>query len=350
MDLTNTVDVAVLGGGVTGLAAALRLRAIVPTASVTVIEAGAKLGGKLCGEVIDDCVVDGGPDLCIESKLSRAHAFEELGIASELIPVNPAGLPTFRRCGGELHAMPRVLADGLVTMRSGMHDMVKLMASAIRDVDLRLGVRVLSVDRGGGSWTLGLSDGTTLEASAVICALPGTVSAKLFAGIFPRFAAAASEVTYLPMTTVSAAWAADEVPKELHGTGFIEDVPVDGALTACTWTTSKIPMRSPYDVILLRGYVRTADTEHATRIAVQEMSGFLGVCVKPLWTRAFSWAEAVPQYPADHHERVRDLRAELDQDADFAFAGAAWDGIGIGDCMCSGESAAERIAASLQPV
>ena len=348
--MTNTVDVAVIGGGVTGLAAALRLRAIVPRASVTVIEAGAKLGGKLCGEVIDDCVIDGGPDLCLESKLSRAHAFDELGIASELIPVNPAGLPTFRRSGGELHAMPRVLTEGLVTMRSGMHDMVNLMASAIRDVDLRLGVRVLSVERAAGSWTLGLSDAATLEASAVICALPATASARLFADVFPRFAEAASRVTYVPMTTVSAAWAADEVPKELHGTGFIEDVPADGALTACTWTTSKIPMRSPYDVILLRGYVRSADTERATRIAVEEMSGFLGVCRKPLWTRAFSWSDAVPQYPVDHAETVRDLRAELEQHADFAFGGAAWDGIGIGDCMCSGERAAERIAAALQPV
>jgi protoporphyrinogen oxidase len=347
--LTREVDVAVLGGGVAGLAAAIRLRTMVPAASIALIEAEATPGGKLCGEVRDGCIIDGGPDLCIESKLARATTFHALGIGSELIPVNPAGLPTFRRSRGALTPMPGVVTDGLVTMRSGMHDIVRLMMSALIGARLHLGTEVNSVRRGSDGWIVESSDGMTIRAAAIVCALPAAPAAGLFTGVIPQFAEAASRVHYLPLTTVSAAWRADAVPKALAGTGFIEMDPADGELTACTWTSSKIPTRSPSDVVLLRGYVRTADSAHATQVAVGEMSGFLDATAEPLWTRAHSWAHALPQYPPHHDVAVSNLRSSLEPVTDFAFAGAAWDGVGIGDCMCSGENAAERIAAILTP-
>jgi oxygen-dependent protoporphyrinogen oxidase len=347
--VTDPVDVAVLGGGVTGLAAALRLRALLPEATVALVDAAPKPGGKVCGELVQNCVIDGGPDLCIEAKLARSHAFHELGIGSELIPVNPARLPTFRRSRGQLSALPDVLSDGLVTMRGGMHDIVNMLVSSIPDVHFRMGARVVSVERSARMWTLVMADGSSIRASALICALPANAASLLLRHFSPVFAKAASRIRYVPMTTVSAAWARCDIPGDLNGTGYIEEVPIEGAMTACTWTTSKIPMRSAYDVVLMRGYVRTAATDAATQMAVAEMSSAAGITSQPLWTRAYSFDDAVPQYPAGHHALVTELRAALQSFEDFAFAGAAWDGVGIGDCMCSGESAAERIAAALQP-
>lgn len=345
--MTRTCDVVVLGGGITGLASALRLRSVAPTASVALIDSGPRLGGKVCGEVVENCVVDGGPDLCIEARLARSHAFHELGMAYSLIPVNPARLPTFRRSGGEMRALPDVVTDGLVTMPGGMHDMVKLMVCAIPDVQIRVGTRVVSVERSGASWVLRMSDGTSMVASGLICALPATSATRLFENASPLFSRAAASITYLPMTTVSAAWPRGDVPQDPYGTGFIEDEPVKGALTACTWTTSKIPMRSAHDVVLFRGYIRSADIGRATKTAVGEIASSMGIAARPLWTRAYSWVDALPQYPPDHQAAVGELRRALDSLSNLAFAGAAWDGIGIGDCISSGETAAARIAATL---
>lgn len=349
MGMTSTCDVVVLGGGIAGLASALRLRSVAPTASVALIDSGARLGGKVCGEVVGNCVVDGGPDLCIESKLSRSHAFHDLGIASALIPVNPARLPTFRRSGGEMRALPTVITDGLVTMPGGMHEIVKLMACAMPDVETRVGTRVVAVERSSETWTVRMSDGSSMAASALVCALPATEVVPLFEKISSVFSRAAARVSYLPMTTVSIAWARGDVPIDPRGTGFIEAEAVGGALTACTWTTSKIPMRSAYDVVLMRGYVRSADVERATKVAVGEISNSMGITERPLWTRSYSWVDALPVYPPDHQAAVGKLRRALDPLSNLAFAGAAWDGPGIGDCICSGETAAERVAASLQP-
>lgn len=348
MGMSNTFDVAVVGGGVTGLASALRLVSLAPRASVALIDSGPRLGGKVCGEVIENCVVDGGPDLCVESKLARTHAYRQLGIGHALIPVNPAGLPTFRRSGGELSPFPRVVTEGLVTMPGGMHELARMMMSAMPQVRARVGVQVVSIERSRALWTLRMSDGSAMTTSALVCALPATAAAPLFKKASPPLARAAATISYLPLTTVSAAWARRHVPEDLLGTGFVEAEPREGDLTACTWTTSKIPMRSSYDVVMLRGYVRSADVDRATKVALGEMAGSIGVRERPLWTRAYSWVDAMPLYPQDHRAAVTDLRCALKSLPELAFAGAAWDGPGIGDCISSGETAAEAVAAALR--
>lgn len=338
---------AILGGGVAGLACALRLRSVVPSVSVTVIEADDRPGGKVRGDLVDGCVIDGGPDLCVEAKLLRTHMYEELAIQSELIPVNPAGLPTLQRCGGKLSAIPRIVTDGLVTMRGGMHDIVKLMVAAMPGVRMALGKPVTLVERLPSAWRIVTESGASMESHAIVCALPATSIGPLFQQAAPPLAKAASTVKYVPMTTVSAAWPASHVRHNLRGTGYIESEPKEGAMSACTWTSSKIPIRSPYDTVLVRGYVGTCNREAATIAAMADIRTTLGIAAEPLWTRAFAWCEALPRYPDHHATSVSSLRREVDYLRGFALAGAAWDGAGIGDCIGSGERAAERIAADV---
>ena len=51
--------VVVVGGGISGLAAAWRLRLLRPDAEITVLEAAARWGGKLVTEVRDGFLVEG---------------------------------------------------------------------------------------------------------------------------------------------------------------------------------------------------------------------------------------------------------------------------------------------------
>ncbi len=56
------MKVAVVGGGIAGLAAAHRIEAHRPEAEVVLVEADARLGGKLLTERLDGFVVEGAPD------------------------------------------------------------------------------------------------------------------------------------------------------------------------------------------------------------------------------------------------------------------------------------------------
>ena len=58
----------------------------------------------------------------------------------------------------------------------------------------------------------------------------------------------------------------------------------------------------------------------------------------------------MPQYVLGHPERVERIEAALEGLPGLAVAGAAYRGVGIPDCIRSGEEAAEAIARALAPV
>ena len=79
-----TVDVAIVGGGIAGLAAAYELgqRGV----SVRVLEATSRPGGVMTTERVDGWVIDGGPDSMLVQKPAAVALCRELGLADRLIP------------------------------------------------------------------------------------------------------------------------------------------------------------------------------------------------------------------------------------------------------------------------
>jgi oxygen-dependent protoporphyrinogen oxidase len=82
--LGPTVEVAVIGGGITGLAAAFELqqRGI----GARLLEASSRLGGVIVTERFDGWVVDGGPDALLVQKPAGVGLCREIGLADRLIP------------------------------------------------------------------------------------------------------------------------------------------------------------------------------------------------------------------------------------------------------------------------
>ena len=77
------LDVAIVGGGITGLAAAYELQR--RGCSVRVLEAGERAGGVIRTERFDGWVVDCGPDALLAQKPAGVGLCRELGIADRLI-------------------------------------------------------------------------------------------------------------------------------------------------------------------------------------------------------------------------------------------------------------------------
>jgi protoporphyrinogen/coproporphyrinogen III oxidase len=102
--------VIIIGGGVTGLAAAHRVVEITGAtgqpAEVLLLEAAPRLGGTIVTSVRDDCLIEGGPDSFITQKPWALALCKRLGIDGELIPTNPACRRTFVVRAGKMHAIP----------------------------------------------------------------------------------------------------------------------------------------------------------------------------------------------------------------------------------------------------
>ena len=51
----------------------------------------------------------------------------------------------------------------------------------------------------------------------------------------------------------------------------------------------------------------------------------------------------MPQYHVGHQARIQRIESALDSHANLALAGSAYHGVGISDCVRSGEEAAEKL-------
>jgi len=95
-------DVAIVGGGIAGLAAAFDLQNRGLT--VRVLEASARVGGVIATERFDDWVIDGGPDSLLVQKPAAVTLCRELGIADRLVStLTPRTAFVLR--DGRLHAI-----------------------------------------------------------------------------------------------------------------------------------------------------------------------------------------------------------------------------------------------------
>ena len=92
-DKASVRRIAVVGGGITGLAAAHRIISRDERAEVTVFEASDRLGGIIQTESSDGFLMELGPDSFITNKPGGVQLCEEIGFTKQLIPTDN----TFRR-------------------------------------------------------------------------------------------------------------------------------------------------------------------------------------------------------------------------------------------------------------
>lgn len=98
------VDVAVVGGGITGLVAAHRLSRA--GARVTLLEASDRLGGMVHTHHDDGFLIEAGPDSFVSGKGSVLRLCDELGIGSEVTPSRPEHRGSHVWWEGRLHPLP----------------------------------------------------------------------------------------------------------------------------------------------------------------------------------------------------------------------------------------------------
>jgi protoporphyrinogen/coproporphyrinogen III oxidase len=105
--------IAIIGGGIAGLAAAYELEKARRSGSgieYTLFEASERLGGCLASEIVDGAVLERGPDSFITEKPAAAQFCRELGLGNELTPSNDAGRKTSILVRNRLVPLP----DGLM--------------------------------------------------------------------------------------------------------------------------------------------------------------------------------------------------------------------------------------------
>ena len=413
MESSAILDAAIVGGGISGLAAAYELQR--RGLHVRVLEASARAGGVITTERFDGWVIDGGPDSILVSKPAAVALCRELGIDNRLVstltprtayilrddrlhriaegsflgfPLDAKSLArasvftiggrlrmaaelfiprrggeedesvgTFvrRRFGEEavdyldepllagIHAgdvdrlstlslFPRLLeaerqsgsvlraframrarpsAQGaFVSFPGGAAEIVEALLAALAPETVCLSTRVTDIHRHA---EYRLETGSeTIQACAVILAVPAYVAGSLLRVFDTTIAAMCEGIPYASTATVALGYRREQVTHPMEGSGFVVPRVERSPLLAATWVTSKWPHRAPDGHVLLRGFLGggrdprrlDAEDEDLVSLVVDELTELLGITGTPLFTRLFRWTKQSPQYEVGHLQRV----------------------------------------------
>ncbi len=249
--------------------------------------------------------------------------------------------------------------SAFLTPTTGLAEIVEALVTHLeaRGVDLRLNAAAQRVTRASDGWQVTLGNGETLSAEALILATPAWVSARLLADADTDLAAALGRIPYVSTATVTLAYRLDEVPRPLDGYGYVIPRREGRRALACTWTSTKFPHRAPDGYALLRVFVGRAGQEFPSPlggggrgggwlldVAREELRLTLGITAEPLVSRVFVWEKAMPQYNLGHQGILAQIDAALTRLPGLALAGNGYRGIGIPDCIHSGEVAVEQLS------
>ncbi len=468
----NDCRIAVIGGGVSGLAAAHRLLELKPNAKVILLEARERLGGVLCSEHRDGFLLEHGADNFITTPPWGVEFCQRLGIEQDLIETNskhrrafvvrkgklrviPAGfvvmapsriwpivstsilslrgklrmscelliprheadenesLANFvrRRFGKEVYerlvqpliagiytgdperlsldaTMPRFLQmerdhgsliramwkqrqaqrtypqqssgarySQFVAPRHGMSSFVQAIIERLGDTKVLLESPVQRIIplRQGWQLTIGSKNCQTLDVDGLILAMPAHQNSTLLQSVDTLLANEFGKIRYGSCALVSLGFRREQIGHALDGFGFVVPAIEGRRILSASFSSIKYLGRAPKGHVLLRAFVGGAsqselvdwDDQRLEKMVQEELSDLLAIRGKPILCHIVRQRQAMPQYYVGHEQIVRRIQERVATLPNLALAGNALHGIGIPNCIHSGEQAAESLLTKL---
>ena len=243
------------------------------------------------------------------------------------------------------------------SLDSGMDTLPHALLDALPPRTVRTGTAVRRISRPdpGKPWRVELLDGPPIEAGGVILTTETHASARLIDGFDPELALQLRSVPYASSAIVTVAYPRERIKHPLDGFGFVVPAIEGRSILAASFLSVKFPSRAPSGTALIRVFVGGAtqpnlfdldDAELKTLVRA-ELASLIGAKGEPLLIEVARHARAMPQYTLGHLDRVAAIRARAAHHHRLVLAGNAFNGVGIPDCVRSGQEAATALLVAL---
>ncbi|MCK5427920.1 MAG: protoporphyrinogen oxidase [Anaerolineales bacterium] len=256
------------------------------------------------------------------------------------------------------HKSPPGSRSIFLTPITGLAEIVEALVSRLEagGADMLLNTQVQQIAPFGDGFSLFLNEGETIFSDGLVLATPAYASGDLIAGFAPELASELQAIEYVSTATVSLAYREADLKRPLDGYGYVIPRREGQKALACTWTSTKFPHRAPQGYALVRVFIGRAGQEAdlpwdevgLQAIAQEEVRQTLGITAEPQLARVYRWEKAMPQFNIGHPARLERIDALVEKTPGLGLAGNGYQGIGIPDCIHSGELAADRVLEAMR--
>ena len=240
-----------------------------------------------------------------------------------------------------------------VAPKDGIGSLVAALAKRLPTATVRLNTPVVGLDRQEQDrWRIVLGEGRAELFDAVIVALPAPAAARLLSTCDTELAAQLAAIEYASCAVIGVAYRGDQLRRPLDGFGFVIPRIEKRPIIAGSFASEKFPGRAPAGDAIIRVFIGGALAPELTelpndelrRVAHRELATLLGARGEPLWTDIARWPASMPQYHVGHLQRVAQIEGCVTQLRGLELAGNAYHGVGIPQCIHSGEVAAKKVS------
>ena len=244
------------------------------------------------------------------------------------------------------------------TFFSSFHDGLQFLTDRMADAAGRdritTGVAATAISHDAdGSWRVTLDSGEVLVGDAVVVATEAWATAPLLTEVDGRLAELVASIPCSSSATILMGLNEADCPFDKHWHGILSPAIEHEPVTGISLMSSKWPDRAPAGRVLLRGFVGgprdqeiiERSDEELIEVARSSFVRLLGVKsdAKPIFARVFRWVGGMPQYTMGHLDRVDEIEALTAEIPGLALAGGAYRGVGVPNCLDSGEKAASKV-------
>jgi oxygen-dependent protoporphyrinogen oxidase len=244
------------------------------------------------------------------------------------------------------------------TFYRGMQEITDSMADAVGRERIRTGAEVELVERAeDGTWRVTLAGGEIIEGDALIVATEAWAATRLMRGVDEEIADLLASIPCSSSATVPMAFRAEDCPFDKKWFGILSPLVEKRPLLAVTLSSSKWPDRAPENRVLLRGFIGGPANQHLLEVSDGELIEtvrtqlveLLGMRpdVQPVFASVYRWVGGMPQYTLGHLDRVDEIERRTKGISGLDLAGGAFRGVGVPNCIESGERAVTKVLADM---
>jgi oxygen-dependent protoporphyrinogen oxidase len=250
-----------------------------------------------------------------------------------------------------------------------MQQLVDTIVPQLAEGAARTGYKVVALSRHGtGSparagfardgvsekWIVAPEQGSMEEFDGIILALPANQAGRLLEKISAPLAEELQQVPYSSSMVVVCGYDQRDLASAPPGFGFLVPRSEGRSILACTFVHVKFPHRAPPGRGLVRCFIGgwgneavldTPDDEVFAAVA-KDLRDIVGITAAPRFARVYRWRGAMAQYVRGHLARVRRIEELRRGIPGLELAGNAYRGIGVPDCIASGQAAATALLAN----